>query len=90
MTRKITEDQEERIHRILSLAIENLAVRKGLLEDPTGTIDRFSQVLGFDSHELSLEALDLIASLTSEEFQTLSCLSERAKRYDIRAVKFVL
>jgi len=87
---RISDDEEERIRRVLNLAIENLAVRKGLLEDPSATIDRFDQVLGFGSHELSLEALDLIASMTPEEFQNLNCLSEKAKKYDVHGIKFVL
>jgi hypothetical protein len=87
---RITEEQEERIDRLIRLAIENLAVRKGLLEDPAATIDRFRGVLGFGSQDLSLEALDLIASITPEEFEMAKCLSEKARKYDLRRIKFPL
>jgi len=90
MTKRLPEDNEERVQKVLNLAVENLAFRKGLLVDPAATIDRFSQALGFDSHKLSLEALDLIASITPEELQMMAGLTEKAKGRDIHSVKFVL
>ena len=90
MVMKLPEDQEELIQTVLNLAIENSAVRKGLLVDPAATIDRFSRILGFNSQKLSLEAIDLIASVTSEEFQLMTSLSDRAKNNDLHRVKFVL
>ena len=90
MAVKISEDQEKFAQKVLNLAIENSAVRKGLLADPAATIDRFSRVLGFDSQKLSLETLDLIASISSEEFEMMECLFERAKVSGVHRVKFVL
>jgi hypothetical protein len=90
MAMKFSEDQEELIQKVLNLAIENSAVRKGILSDPAAAIDRFSKVLGFDSQKISLEALDLIASVTSEEFEAMECLLERAKDTGVHRVKFVL
>ena len=90
MATKLSEEQEEFAQKILNLAIENSAVRKGLLADPAATIDRFSRVLGFDSQKLSLETLDLIASISSEEFEMMECLLEKAKVTGTHRIKFVL
>jgi len=90
MANKIPEDEAELIQAVLNLAIENLAFRKGLLIDPAATIDRFSQALKFDSHKLSLEAMDLIGSITQEELQVMERLSDKAKYHNARGVKFPL
>jgi hypothetical protein len=90
MAKKLPSEQEELIQAVLNLAVENSAVRKGIVTDPAATIDRFSRALGFDSQKLSLEALDVIASVTLEEFQLMVHLSEKAKINDVRGVKFVL
>ncbi|MFI5420946.1 MAG: hypothetical protein ACHQ1H_08265 [Nitrososphaerales archaeon] len=90
MAKKLPAEQEELVQAVINLAIENSAVRKGIVTDPAATIDRFSRILGFDSQKLSLEALDVIASVTLEEFELMVHLSKKAKNNDIQSVKFVL
>jgi hypothetical protein len=90
MSKKLSDDEQKLVQTVLTLAVENLAFRKGLLEDPAATIDRFSQALGFDSHKLSLESLDLIASITPEELRMMARLTEKAENHDVHGIKFVL
>ena len=89
MESNISEEQQKLLQKILNLAIENSAVRKGLIEDPAATIDRFSRVLGFGSDKLTLESLDLLASLTAEELEVLTELARKARHYKTPNLLFV-
>jgi len=85
-----TADDVDLLQQVLNFALDNAAFRKGLAQDPAGTIDRFSKALGFDSRKLTPEALDVLASLTDAELAMMAGLCQKSKDKGVPTLQFPL
>lgn len=65
---------------LILLSATDYEVRKGIVEDPERTIERFHEKLHFHWDDLSVSAQALLKSLTSEELESIHSVYKKTER----------
>jgi hypothetical protein len=88
-TSKTSSAQANYLRKIVQFAMTNENFRRALVTDPKQAIDSKRSTFKFDHSKLSQRSRDVVASLTSEELDTLYGIFQKAKKAGIKPTEML-